>query len=296
MKSSEIAQYLGKELFGEDIEVLLFSSLSGIVSNSVVFAKLFSLGNAELLNGANALALVGQSFEGKLLCPHIIVDNPRLAFIRVVQHFFPVCDIPCNIHHSAVVEKGAILGKNVSIGAHSYVGPRVSIGANSIIMPNVCIYGKVTIGEKCYIKSGSVIGGPGFGFEYDEKGVPIQFPHTGDVVIGNNVYIGANTTIDRATIDSTIIEDNVKIDNNVLIGHNCHIKENVIIVGGCVICGGVVVESNAWIAPNSSIHQKLKVGKKSKVGMGSVVLTNVRDETTVFGVPATKLVIGHKKK
>ena len=296
MKSSEIAGFLKKEVIGPDIDVTSFSSLSRIENNSVVFAKLYTATTADLLNKSKALALVGSSFEGKLRCSYIIVDNPRLSFIRVVQHFFPVTDIPHCIHETAIIEQGAAIGDNVIIGAHCFIGSNVSIGNKSVIMPNVSIFGRVIIGENCYIKSGTVIGGPGFGFEYDENGVPIQFPHTGRVIIGNNVYVGANTTIDRATIDDTIIENNVKIDNNVLIGHNCHIKENVIIVGGCVLCGGVQVEANAWIAPNSSIHQKLKVGKKSKVGMGSVVLTNVRDETTVFGVPATKLVIGHKKK
>lgn len=289
MKSSEIASYLSRPLIGEDIDIIGFSSLSNLVDGTVVFAKKYSKEYADILNGVqNVLAIVCVGYEN-IAIPHVVSPNPRLDFLRVVGNFFAEKDIPAGIHPSANIEEGAIIGQNVSIGANCHIGPKVKIGDNTTILPNCSIYGKVTIGCDCYIKPGVVIGGPGFGFEKDENGIPVHFPHTGEVIIGNHVYIGANSTIDRATIDTTIIEDNVKIDNLVHIAHNCKIHANSMIIAGAVLCGGDEIGEGSWIAPNSSIHQQVKIGKECIVGLGSVVLKNVKDGRTVFGNPAMKV-------
>ncbi len=289
MKSSDIASYLNRSFIGNDIEIKGYSSLSNLVEGTIVFAKKYTKEYAEILNSAkNVLAIVCAGYED-ITIPHIISQNPRLDFLRVVGSFFAEKDIPVVIHPTANIEEGAVLGANVSVGAHCHIGSKVNIGDNTTILPNCSIYGKVTIGHDCYIKPGVVIGGPGFGFENDEKGVPVHFPHSGEVVIGNHVYIGANTTIDRATIDATIIEDNVKIDNLVHIAHNCKIHANTLITAGAILSGGVEVGEQSWIAPNSSIHQQTRIGKNCTVGMGSVVLKNVKDGRTVFGNPAMKV-------
>lgn len=286
MKSSEIAAFLKKELIGEDIVITGFSSLSNLMRNTLVFAKKCNSNYLEILaNVPNVLAIVCDGYEN-ITTPHIVSPNPRLDFLRVVSAFFAEKDIPVGIHHTANVEKGAIIGKNVSIGANCHIGGKVRIGDNTVVLPNCSFYGKVTIGANCYIKPGVVIGGPGFGFEYDENGVPVHFPHTGEVIIGNNVYIGANSTIDRATIDATIIEDNVKIDNLVHIAHNCRVGKNTLMTGCSTISGGVQVGQSCWIAPNSTVYQQLKIGEKSTIGIGAVVLKGVKAGKTVFGNPA----------
>ncbi len=285
MKSSEIALYLNKELCGSDIEVDGFSSLSNLVEGSVVFAKKYTKEYADILNSAqNVLAIVCIEYEN-ITIPHIVSSNPRLDFMRVVGTFFVDKDIPKGIHPTANIEIGATIGYNVSIGANCHIGSKVKIGDNTTILPNCSIYGKVTIGNDCYIKPGVVIGGAGFGFEYDENGVPVHFHHTGTVIIGNNVFIGSNTTIDRATIDDTIIGNNVKIDNLVQIAHNCIIGENTIITTGAIFSGGVIVSKNSWISPNSTILQQLKLGEGCKVGIGAVVMRDLKEKETILGNP-----------
>lgn len=290
MKSSEIAKFLKKELIGDDIEIGTYSSLSNLQPQSVVFAKKYSKEYSEALCKADGvLAIVCEEYSEKIAIPHILSCNPRLDYLRVVSEFFVEKEISTGIHPTAVVEEGAVIGNNVSIGSHCYIAAKVTIGDNTIIMPNTSIYGKVTIGNGCYIKPGVVIGGPGFGFEYDENNIPIHFPHTGEVIIGNNVYIGANSTVDRATIDATIIEDNVKIDNLVHVAHNCIISKNTLLTAGTILSGGVIIGEKSWLSPNSTVHQKVKIGNNCTIGMGAVVLRKVKDDTTVFGNPAYKV-------
>lgn len=289
MKSSQIALFLNKELRGRDIEINAFSSLSNIESGTVVFAKKYTSEYVDVLTGRqDILAIVCEGYE-ELQTPHIISSNPRLDYMKVVGTFFSEREIPSGIHPTANIEEGAVIGHNVSIGANCHIGSKVVIGDNTIVLPNCCFYGRVKIGEGCYIKPGVVLGGPGFGFEFDDQGTPIHFPHNGEIIIGNNVMIGSNSTIDRATIDATIIEDNVKIDNLVQIAHNCHIGKNSLIIGGAMIGGGVRIGESSWISPNVTILQQVKIGSHCKVGIGSVVLRNVKDGMTVFGNPAKKI-------
>ena len=93
----------------------------------------------------------------------------------------------------------------------------------------------------------------------------------------------------RGTIDSTIIEDGCKIDAQCLISHNAHLGKNSALVGGAKIYGSVVTGENFYIA-SAMIKNQVKAGKNVVVGMGSVVLKDIDDDTTVIGIPAKPLI------
>ena len=63
-----------------------------------------------------------------------------------------------NIHSSAVIEDGAIIGKNVSIGPFAYIGSNVIIGDNTTVATNAVIEGRTTIGKNNRIFSHSAVG------------------------------------------------------------------------------------------------------------------------------------------
>ena len=291
IKSSEIASHLNLELVGEDVVIKTFSQLSNIQENTVVFAKKYNDSFVELLNAhRDILAIVTDDYKGKLNCPHVLSKNPRLDYIKVLTDFFePVDPDKGKIDPTAVIKEGAVLGNNVTVGAHCYIGPHVVIGDNTIIHPNVVIDNNVTIGHDCEIKSGTVIGQSGFGFERNENGEPIRFPHLGKVIIGNYVSIGANNTVDRATLGATIMEDYVKTDNLVHIAHNDVIKYGSLITAGAIFSGGVTVGEKSWVAPNTCFMQQITIGSNSTIGLGAVVLKNVDDNAVMVGNPARKL-------
>ena len=62
------------------------------------------------------------------------------------------------IHPSAIVEPGAHVADNVSIGPFSYVGPDVSLHSGVQIKSHVVVTGKTNIGEKTIIYPFAVIG------------------------------------------------------------------------------------------------------------------------------------------
>lgn len=148
---------------------------------------------------------------------------------------------------------------------------------------------EITIGEGCIICDTAKLGNEGFGFEPDEEGKMVFFPHFKGVNIGKNVRIGSYVCIDRGNLRDTEISDGVKIDNLVHIAHNVRIGKNTLVVAGSVICGSVEIGESCFIGANSTIREHIKIGNNVTVGMGSVVTKNIPDGETWAGNPARRL-------
>ena len=219
----------------------------------------------------------------------IYVNNPRNAIAIIAQTFFSERDVPIGIHPTAIIDKEAIIEEDVSIGAFCVIG-KVHIGKGTQINNNVTIHDSTIIGSHCFIDTGAVLGGPGFGYEKDEKGNLFRFPQIGGLLIGDHVDIGANTCIDRGALSDTVIGSYTKIDNLCHIAHNNKIGRNCIITAGTVISGSNVIGDNVWFSPNSSIKDWCKIDSNSMIGIGSVVVRKVKEGGKVFGNPATEIV------
>lgn len=218
----------------------------------------------------------------------IVVKDPKCSLAQIGNNYFVDNKVPF-IHPTAIIDSNAIIGENVSIGAYSIIG-NCAIGDNSVIDSHVQIYDGTQIGKHCYIKSGAVLGGAGFGYEKDDDGNHFRFPQIGALLIGDYVEIGANTCIDRGALADTVIGDYTKINNLCHIAHNNKIGNNVIITAQVNISGSNIIEDNTWIAPNSSIRGWLKIGKNSTVGMGAVVVKDIPENEVWVGNPAKHLI------
>lgn len=131
-----------------------------------------------------------------------------------------------------------------------------------------------------------VIGGHGFGYEYDEKGQLINMPHLGNVVIGKGVVLHNHVCIDRAVIGSTVIGYGTKIDNLVHVAHGVKIGKQCLIVSGVVFGGSCEIGDYTFIGMNACIKQKVKIGKNCVIGAGAVVTKDVPDNQIWIGSPA----------
>ena len=288
VKASEIAAFLGAELVGENITIYSVSSLSNPKQNTLVFAKKpFRQVDVQHFLVLCTKAIL-QEADSVSALSYIVVKNPRLAFAKVVQHFF-VEKNQSYIHPTAVVAEDADIHPSVSIGAYCVVESGVSISEGTIIKNHVVISENVKIGKFCYIKSGAVIGEEGFGFDFEEDKTPVRLPHLGSVEIGDHVEIGSNTTVARGTLDNTVISDHVKIDDQVFIAHNVTIKRSSLVIACAQISGSVVVNQNVWVGPNSSIIQKTKIGEGAMIGIGTVVTSDVEATQKVMGFSGVPL-------
>ncbi len=98
------------------------------------------------------------------------------------------------------------------------------------------------------------------------------------VKIGNGIYIGHGVLI---SCNSEIC-DNVLINHNAVIGHDVKIYENVSIAPQVFIGGGVVIEKDVMIGVGSTLRQGIKIGSNSIIGMRSIIIKNIKDNSTVL--------------
>ncbi|HTO90446.1 MAG TPA: UDP-3-O-(3-hydroxymyristoyl)glucosamine N-acyltransferase [Candidatus Sulfotelmatobacter sp.] len=303
---AELAAELGGEVAGDGSTVI--RGVAGIREaqpGDVTF-----LANSRYdtyLSETRASAVICSRDARTSLLPLLHVDNPYLAFQKVVRIFRPdAFRQPAGIHPSAVVDPSARLGVEVSIGpncvierdaqigeravimAGSYVGVASRVGAGTVFYPRVTLREECVVGERCIIHSGAVIGADGFGFAFD-AGKYHKVPQVGNVEIGDDVEIGANTTIDRATTESTRIGDGTKIDNLVQIGHNVVIGKHCIIVAQVGISGSTELEDYVTVGGQAGLVGHIRLGRGSQVGAQSGVSKSVPANATVFGYPAAPL-------
>jgi acetyltransferase EpsM len=56
--------------------------------------------------------------------------------------------------------------------------------------------------------------------------------------------------------------------------------------------GNVKISERVLLGAGSIIHPGRSIGARATVGIGSVVLTNVKEDTVVFGNPAKRITSG----
>ncbi len=242
----------------------------------------------------------------------ILVDNPRVAFAKVVELLHPSQSIDPGVDETAVVDpsspvpdcaqvqahvvigKNVVLGKRVFLGSGTVIGDSASIGANTRIAPNATIFRNTVIGKSCKISSGVVIGAPGHSYEWDdEKWVAI--PNIGNVVVGDDVDIGAGTSIDRGSISMTRIGNGVKIDNNVQIAHNVEIGDHCMIVGNVGIAGSAKIGKRCILGGQAGVIDNVRITDDVVVHAFSLVSKSILNPGTYSGMIPAREAIAWKR-
>ncbi len=233
----------------------------------------------------------------------IQVDNPQLAFAKVLELFQVAATPAAGISSRAHIGKDFSCGRDVSVAPFVVIGDHVTLGHGVILHPNVVIGDKVTMGndvqifpnvtilERCKIgnrvkiHAGTVIGSDGFGFAPDGNKY-YKIPHTGIVQIDDDVEIGSGNTIDRATFGKTWIQKGVKTDNLVHVAHNVTVGENSVLVAMVGIGGSVTIGKRAVLAGQAGVAGHLTIGDDVTVGPQAGVAKSVPSGETVSGTVA----------
>ncbi|MGZ5248136.1 MAG: DapH/DapD/GlmU-related protein [Flavitalea sp.] len=221
-------------------------------------------------------------------CTYVIVEDPRMSFMKVLRALF-VKKVPPAIAATAVIHPSVKIGQQVFIGENVVIEEGSEIGDNSIIGHNTVIKDSTLIGKSVTIGSNCTIGGVGFGYEKDEQGIFQLIPHLGNVIISDHVEIGNNSCIDRAVLGSTLLGEASKVDNLVHIAHGVVVGKNSMVIANAMVAGSVVIGDNTWVAPSASILNQKKLGKDVTIGMGAVVVKDVPDGQTIAGSPGEEI-------
>ena len=84
----------------------------------------------------------------------------------------------------------------------------------------------------------------------------------------------------------SVIGQNVIINTGAIVEHDCVIADHVHIATGARLASTVRVGAGAHIGAGATVRQRIFIGEAAIVGAGAAVVSDVRPETTVVGVPA----------
>jgi UDP-N-acetylglucosamine acyltransferase len=180
-----------------------------------------------------------------------------------------------NVHPTAIVERGAKLADNVTIGPYSLIGPDVVLGEGVTVHGHVVITGRTEIGAGTAIHSFAAIGEAPQDLSY--KGEPTS------VVIGPRCVIREHATIHRGTQrgrKKTVVGSSCFIMVGAHVAHDCVIGNNVILVNYASIGGHVEIGDYAILSGLAAVQQRIRIGDHAFIGG----LTGVSSDVIPFGM------------
>ncbi|MEF8712934.1 MAG: acyl-ACP--UDP-N-acetylglucosamine O-acyltransferase [Accumulibacter sp.] len=174
------------------------------------------------------------------------------------------------IHPSAIIESGAQLGANVSVGAFSIIGKHVEIGDNTVIGPHVVISGRTRIGCDNHISQFSSLGGP-----------PQDKKHAGEptrLEIGDRNTIREFCTFNLGTaLDAgvTRMGDDNWIMAYVHIAHDCQVGNRTVFANNAQLAGHVHIADWVILGGFSGVHQFCRIGAHAMTAAGTVAVQDI---------------------
>ncbi len=181
----------------------------------------------------------------------------------------------------AVIDPGAELAADVTVGPYTVIGADVIIGARTRIGPHVVINGPTRIGEDNHIFQFASVGDAPQDKKY--AGEPTRLE------IGDRNTIREFVTINRGTVQDegvTRIGDDNWIMAYVHIAHDCQLGNQTILANNASLAGHVRIEDYVILGGFTLIHQFCSVGTHALTAYASGISLDVPPYITVGGSPA----------
>ncbi len=180
-----------------------------------------------------------------------------------------------NIHSSVVIEDGAVIGENVTIGPFCHIGSEVKLGNDTLLKSHVSIAGNTHIDSGAKIFPFASVG-------HDPQDLKF-YGEENSLTIGKNCTIREGVTINPGTEGDdgkTIIGNNCLFLANSHVAHDCKIGNNVIFSNGVMVAGHCKVGDNVIMGGGSAVHQFCRIGNNAFVGG----LAGVENDIIPFGM------------
>ena len=173
-----------------------------------------------------------------------------------------------HIHPTALVEPGAVLGENVSIGPFCHVESGARIGRGVVLMSHAVVMSGTALGENCKVYPHAVLGAD-----------PQNNKHRGGpttLEVGRNCVIREGVTMHRGSDSSrtrTTVGDDCTFLAYAHVAHDCDIGHHVTFANNVMIGGHVSIGDYAILGGGAAVHQFVRVGARAFVG-GLAALTH----------------------
>jgi len=182
------------------------------------------------------------------------------------------------IHATAIVEKGAQIGSNVTVGPFCHVGPQVTLGDGVSLISHVVVAGRTAIGAGTQIYPFAAVGLPPQALRF--QGEPSE------LVIGKSCIIREHATLHPGTAFGrmkTEVGDQCLLMVGTHVAHDCVVGNHVVMANNATLGGHVQVGDYVTFGGLAAVHQHCRIGKHSMIGGLSGVENDVIPYGSVMG-------------
>ncbi len=174
-----------------------------------------------------------------------------------------------DVHPTAIVDDGAVLGAEVVVGPWAIIGPGVRVGARTRIGPHVLIERDTSVGEGCRLGQGAVLGTDPQDLKY--KG------ERSELIVGDRTVVREYATLNRGSAASgrTVVGSDCLLMAYVHVAHDCRLGNHVVLSNSVNMAGHVTIEDWVIIGGLVGIHQYVRIGAHVFVGGGARISKDV---------------------
>ena len=161
------------------------------------------------------------------------------------------------VHPLAVVEDGAVIGENVTIGPFCRIGGRVVLHDDVEVIST----GLTEIGRGTRIFPMAVIGGVSQSLH--EAGEDSR------LVVGERCTMREGVTMNTGTVGGggiTSVGNDCLFLANSHVAHDCRLGNNIILSNNVMLAGHVQVEDRAILSGGCAVHQFTRIGRQAFIG------------------------------
>ncbi|MDD3117775.1 MAG: acyl-ACP--UDP-N-acetylglucosamine O-acyltransferase [Victivallales bacterium] len=175
-----------------------------------------------------------------------------------------------SIHPTAIIDSGAQLGENVTVGPYAIIEDHTIIGDGCSIDAHVKIARYTTLGPRCRVYFGALVGEEPQDHRWKD-GI-VSFTE-----IGADTVIREYVTIHRSPFEGkkTVIGDGVLLMAFVHAGHDVMIGNRVTIANQTALSGHVEIGDGAIISGFVKMHQFCRIGTLAMISANNVLVQDV---------------------
>jgi UDP-N-acetylglucosamine acyltransferase len=199
-----------------------------------------------------------------------------------------------DIHPTAAVAPGAVIGQDCRIGPACVIGPEVVLGAGVELLSHVVVDGRTTLGDGVKVFPFATIGMAPQDLKY--KGEPTRCE------IGARTLVREHATIHRGSVGGagvTRVGADCMIMAVAHVAHDCTLHDRVIIANNVMLGGHVEIGDTVFVGGGTAIHQFVRIGRQAVIGGMSGVEADVIPYGSAMGNRARMIglnLIGLKRR
>jgi UDP-N-acetylglucosamine acyltransferase len=184
------------------------------------------------------------------------------------------------VHSTAIVEAGAEIGPDVSVGAYAFVGKGVVLGAGTRVHHHATVEGNTVLGQACEVFPYACVGTKTQDLKYKGGNPGLR--------VGNRTVFREYVSIHAATNDGDFTR--IGSDNTILaychVAHDCVLGNHIVMSNGSVLAGHVKVEDHVVIGGYAGVHQFCRVGTHAMISAVAKVVQDIPPFFIADGAPA----------